>query len=567
MYKHFFGLRENPFNANPDPRYLFLNPQTREALEEMTYGIQARKGLILLTGEVGTGKTTLINCLLDSLRQKQMPTAFIFNSRLAVNHLFDFVLADFGVPSVLASKGNPLMRLNQWLIERHRAGDTPVLIVDEAQGLPFELLEEIRMLLNLENPHEKLLQIVLAGQPELEERLQRPDMRQFKQRITVRCRTVALTLEETHKYIGARLRIAGANGKPVFASQAVDGVHFYSRGIPRIVNLLCEHALINAYAEHIQPVPVHIIEEIAREFQFDDIKPVSPCFDFGNNLYPDVNPEQPAPASASVQPPSATEVRLRQKPQDVSMNRVSAPFVVANVAPGPTNQHAAQVTDCEMRPVHTPDKAASSASGALHPALVSSEPRRIESHPPSGSTIFDSAAAFHLLAKLAVERTPLASSPLIRVVEAQGGPNRWLASSRDQASDPPRPTHAPIKNAAKLRPFGFVLIGFIAIRVFLVRWSERCRDRFLSAVTSPARAAMTAALFRCLKSCLEAIRALYCRWPAWRGAFRSMVWSTEWLRRKEVVLRWLRQPVNPMQWRLPYSRLLEVRRGGSYKKM
>ena len=256
MYKHFFGLRENPFNANPDPRYLFLNPQTREALEEMTYGIQARKGLILLTGEVGTGKTTLINCLLDSLRQKQMPTAFIFNSHLAVNHLFDFVLADFGVPFASESKGNPLMRLNQWLIERYRAGDTPVLIVDEAQGLPFDLLEEIRMLLNLETPHEKLLQIVLAGQPELEERLQRPDMRQFKQRITAPMQTAALTLEETHEYIRSALahrrrqRQTGSLHPRLWTR-----VHFYSRGIPRIVNLLCEHALINAYAEHIQPVP------------------------------------------------------------------------------------------------------------------------------------------------------------------------------------------------------------------------------------------------------------------------------------------------------------------------
>jgi general secretion pathway protein A len=567
MYKHFFGLRENPFNANPDPRYLFLNPQTREALEEMTYGIQARKGLILLTGEVGTGKTTLINCLLDSLRQKQMPTAFIFNSHLAVNHLFDFVLADFGVPSVSESKGNPLMRLNQWLIERYRAGDTPVLIVDEAQGLPFDLLEEIRLLLNLENPHEKLLQIVLAGQPELEERLQRPDMRQFKQRITVRCRTAALTLEETHNYIGARLHIAGANGKPVFASEAVDGVHFYSRGIPRIVNLLCEHALINAYVEHIQPVPVHIIEEVAREFQFDDIKPVAPCFGFGNNLYPDVNPAQSVPPSALAQRPSATEPRLRQKQQCVSMNRASAPFVVADVAPGPTNQRALQVADRKKSPVHTPDREASSASGALTPALAAFEPGRTESHEPSGSTTFDSAAAFHLLAKLAVEREPLASSPLIRVVEASGGSNSWLDSSRYQPSGPSRAAYAPIKNAAKLHRFGFVLIGFIASRVFLVRWSERCRDRFLSAVTSPVWMVMTATLFRCLKRPLNSIRALYCRWPAWRGAFRSVARSKEWPRRKAAVLQWLRQPVNPMQWRLPYSRLLEGRRVASYKKM
>jgi general secretion pathway protein A len=276
MYKHYFGLSENPFNVNPDPRYLYLTPQTQEALDGLTYGIHSRKGLMLLTGEVGTGKTTLLNRILDWLRQQKTPTAFIFNSHLETGHLFDFILADFEVPFDSRSGGNALMRLNQWLIERYRAGDTPVLIVDEAQGLPVRVLEEIRLLLNLETPHEKLLQIVLAGQPELEERLKRHDLRQLKQRIMLRCKTAALTLEETREYIQARLHIAGANGKPIFASQAMDAVHFYSRGIPRVANLLCDHALINAYVDQVQPVPMHIIEEIAREFQLDDIKPFVP---------------------------------------------------------------------------------------------------------------------------------------------------------------------------------------------------------------------------------------------------------------------------------------------------
>src|ERR1700683_1576720 len=185
MYKHFFGLRENPFNANPDPRYLFLTPQTQEALDELTYGIHTRKGLILLTGEVGTGKTTLINSLLDWLRLQQTPSAFIFNSHLGISHLFDFILADFGVHFDSRTNSNALMLLNQWLFERYRAGETPVVIVDEAQGLPTPVLEEIRMLLNLETSREKLLQIVLVGQPELEERLRRPELRQIKQRIAL----------------------------------------------------------------------------------------------------------------------------------------------------------------------------------------------------------------------------------------------------------------------------------------------------------------------------------------------------------------------------------------------
>jgi type II secretory pathway predicted ATPase ExeA len=272
MYKNFFGLRENPFNVNPDPRFLYLPPQTQKALAELTFGIQNRKGLILLTGEVGTGKTTLINYLLDWLRHRNVPTAFIFNSHLGVNHLFEFILTDFGIPIDIdiQLKSNMLMRLNTWLIERFRAGESPVLIVDEAQGLSFKLLEEIRLLLNLETASEKLLQIVLAGQPELEDKLKRPELRQLRQRITLRCSTRPFTLEESHGYITERLRIGGALGDPIFASDAMDAVHFYSQGIPRVINLLCEHALINAYAEHLRLVPARMVEEAAHEFFLDE---------------------------------------------------------------------------------------------------------------------------------------------------------------------------------------------------------------------------------------------------------------------------------------------------------
>ena len=276
MYKQFFGLSENPFNVNPDPRYLYLTARTRAALDELAYGIKARQGLMLLTGEVGTGKTTLLNRLLDWLHKEKTPTAFIFNPHLETGHLFDLILAEFEVPPDRRFPNNALMRLNHWLIERYRAGDNPVLIVDEAQGLSRHLLEEIRMLLNLETPHEKLLQIVLSGQPEIEERLKRNDLRQLKQRITLRCRTGLLTPEETHEYIQARLHVAGATGTPIFSSEAMDAVHDYSRGIPRITNLLCEHALINAYVDRIRPIPAETIEGIAREFQLDVLSSFGP---------------------------------------------------------------------------------------------------------------------------------------------------------------------------------------------------------------------------------------------------------------------------------------------------
>jgi len=275
MYQKFFGLRESPFNVNPDPRYLFLTKHIQEALAGLTYGIQNRKGFILLTGEVGTGKTTLLNRLLDWLHGQRVATAFVFNSQLNVSQLFDFMMADFEIPCESQEKSHVLMRLNHWLLERYRAGETAVLIVDEAQNLSLPVLEEIRLLTNLETSTEKLLQIVLTGQPELEEKLKLPQLRQLRQRITLRCRTAPLTREETFGYIAERMRIAGANGEPIFSKEAVQSVHTYSRGIPRVVNLLCEHALINAYVDHLRPVPADLVEEVAREFQLDEIEPIA----------------------------------------------------------------------------------------------------------------------------------------------------------------------------------------------------------------------------------------------------------------------------------------------------
>ena len=243
MYKSYFGLKENPFNVNPDPRYLYLTKQIEEALTGLMYGIQTRKGFITLTGEVGTGKTTLVNSLLDWLRQRRTRTAFLFNSRMNTSHLFDFILAEFDIPCESRTKSQQLMKLNQWLLERYRAGETAVLIVDEAQNLTYPVLEEIRLLTNLETSTEKLLQIVLSGQPELEDKLKLPQLRQLKQRITLRCKTAPLTKEQTHAYITERLRIAGTTGDQIFSPESMDAVHLYSMGIPRIVNLLCEHSL------------------------------------------------------------------------------------------------------------------------------------------------------------------------------------------------------------------------------------------------------------------------------------------------------------------------------------
>src|SRR5260221_12206891 len=276
MYKSSFGRRETPFNANPDPRSLFLTREIQEALAGLAYGIKTRKGFILLTGEVGTGKATLLNRLLDWLNLEGVATAYIFNSQLDTNQLFDFMMADFGMPCESRDKSHVLMRLNHWLLQRYRDRKTSVLIVDEAQNLSFEVLEEIRLLTNFETSSEKLLQIVLSGQPELEEKLKLPQLRQLRQRIMLRCRTYPLTKEQTGEYVCERLRIAGNEGDPIFSPKAIETVHLYSLGIPRVINLICEHSLINAYTENERPIEAGTVEEVAKEFQLDQVELIPP---------------------------------------------------------------------------------------------------------------------------------------------------------------------------------------------------------------------------------------------------------------------------------------------------
>jgi len=270
MYKEFYGLRANPFNVNPDPRYLFLTRHTEEALACLTYGIQSRKGFVLLTGEVGTGKTTLINKLLEWLRLQQVATAFVFNSRLNVPNFLDYMMADFGIPCDSKAKSQILLRLYNWLLDRYRAGETAVLIVDEAQNLSEELLEEIRMLTNLETFTEKLMQIVLVGQPELEQKLRQPQLRQLRQRLTLRARTYPFTLEETKAYVQQRLRVAGWDGQQIFDPEAVTAIHRFALGIPRLINLLCEHCLVSGFVDQQKIIGPAVAEGVARDFELGE---------------------------------------------------------------------------------------------------------------------------------------------------------------------------------------------------------------------------------------------------------------------------------------------------------
>ena len=273
MYRAFFGLQTHPFGVNPDPRFLCMTPHLKEVLACLAYGIRRRKGFVVLTGEVGTGKTTLIKTLLSSLNSADVATSFVFNPQLEVLDFLEFMMADFGIEVRSRIKSQMLLQLNQWLINRHRLGMTSALIIDEAQDLSLAMLEEVRLLTNLETATEKLLQIVLSGQPELDEKLRLPETRQLRQRIAFRCRTRPLTKPDTHTYIAERLRIAGTTDE-VFSPAAVDAIYGYAQGIPRVTNLLCEHALITAFVDGLRPIPAAIIHEIATEFELEEIAPV-----------------------------------------------------------------------------------------------------------------------------------------------------------------------------------------------------------------------------------------------------------------------------------------------------
>ncbi|KAA6458318.1 AAA family ATPase [Acidobacteria bacterium AB60] len=270
MFETFYGLKANPFTVNPDPRYLYLTRDTREALSCLAYGVRNRKGFTLLTGGVGTGKTTVLNKFMEWLMAEKVTTAFIFNPRLNFSEFLDYMMADFGIPSEGREKGKLLFHLNRWLLDRYEAGQTAVLIIDEAQNLSTEALEEIRLLTNLETSTDKLLQIVLCGQPELEVKLKLPLLHQLWQRITLRCHTRPFTAEELTEYIKQRLTIAGSNGQPIFRADALDVIYRYSRGIPRVTNLLCEHALISGFVDQERSISAATIRAVAQDLELQE---------------------------------------------------------------------------------------------------------------------------------------------------------------------------------------------------------------------------------------------------------------------------------------------------------
>jgi general secretion pathway protein A len=263
MYERFFGFDAKPFGTSPDPRFFVETETHREALASLRYGISERKGFIVLTGEVGTGKTLMIRTLLEQL-VPGTPTAYVTNPRVDLLGLFLYMFEEFGIPTRPKTKGECIITLNRWLIDRLAEGKSPLLIVDEAQALSREMLEEIRLLTNLETAQAKLLHVILVGQSELDAVLRDPSLRQVVQRIGVRSRLAPLSLDETRVYVRSRLERAGAKGVRPFSERAVGTVHRYGRGIPRVTNALCDAALTVAYAAGQREVSHRTVKEAAR---------------------------------------------------------------------------------------------------------------------------------------------------------------------------------------------------------------------------------------------------------------------------------------------------------------
>ena len=269
LYRAFFGLRDDPFNLSPDPAFLFHSRQHDEALSNLIYGVQARKGFIVLTGEVGTGKTTMLECLRDYLYEQATEFAFIFNSRITPDQFFELMAYDFDLRCDRKSKTEVLMALNEMLLGHAERGGTAVLIIDEAHNLDWEVLEEIRLLGNLESRRGKLLQIILAGQPEFDRKLDAPNLRQLKQRIVLRTHLDPFSPEDTHAYINSRLERAGMPNQTVLPAELIDDIHRRTQGIPRLINAVCDNLLLTAFADAQKTATVEMLDSVGEDMRLD----------------------------------------------------------------------------------------------------------------------------------------------------------------------------------------------------------------------------------------------------------------------------------------------------------
>ena len=269
VYRAFFGLRDDPFSLSPDPSFFYRSEQHEEALSNLIYGVQARKGFIVLTGEVGTGKTTMLECLRDWLKQQHIEFAFLFNSRINSSEFLEMIAYDFDLRCDHKSKPAVLAALQEMLFAQVERGSTAVLIVDECHNLDWDVLEEIRLLGNLENRRGKLLQIILAGQPEFDRKLDAPNLRQLKQRIVLRYGLKPFDVDNTAQYIESRLATAGMPNQTVFTPALIEEIHRRAQGIPRLINAICDNLLLTCFADATKLATLDMLDEVTADMRLD----------------------------------------------------------------------------------------------------------------------------------------------------------------------------------------------------------------------------------------------------------------------------------------------------------
>ena len=413
-----------------------------------------------------------------------------------------------------------LLQLNHWLIERFRVGETPVLIVDEAQGLSFELLEEIRLLLNLETASEKLLQIVLVGQPELEDKLKRPELRQLRQRITLRCNTAPLTLGESYGYIAGRLRLGGATGDPVFTADAVEAVFYYSCGIPRVMNLLCEHALINSYVEQFNPVPAQMVEEAARDFLMDEFRAFTTRSSVSKHMESKIAVLQSGFARELVRPLTREEAGLHGAP---GAKRPAAPAPLAVEEPALTaeNSPVATVPEREVSAASGENLNVSLSSDDLSPASLGLEPgqgkRRLSLDSISSQT--DSAAELiATMTRMLIAARPISTPHLM----------------------PPRSGHEPLSAAESSSRRAQIRAPFLSFGW----WRVPRGTVFLRSISPAAWSRVSAAVIQRIRQPVYPARALH-RWNVeFQRDWISMINAVAFPQMKKSLLRWLCQPIS-----------------------
>lgn len=315
MYEAYYGLRERPFDLTPNPRFLFVTPQQREALANLRFGLTTARGLTLLLGEAGAGKTTLVHAMLAELQATPHQIVLLNNPTLTHNEFYEHLAMELGLSDgAKESKTRLLFELRRELVERVRSNRMTSIIVDEAQSAPFHLLEEIRLLGNIETPTTKLLNVVLAGQPELAGRLNDPALRQLKQRVSLRCELGPFDLQNTASYIAGRLRIAGGDAAQIFTQKAVVAIYNASCGLPRTINVISDNALIGGFAKQVRPITADIVHEVSDDF---DLARAVPAGSNGNGAKPSASeldvPQSGLPARAAQSPTPMFNVVERKR--------------------------------------------------------------------------------------------------------------------------------------------------------------------------------------------------------------------------------------------------------------